>query len=90
MLSLHLLTFHTLNDVINNILLHFRPKELASYYCNCFLVTRMSNIRNTMHFLQYQIPQFSRTRNIDSIFMHEESIFLYVILLYFLLYISLL
>jgi hypothetical protein len=30
-------------------LLHSRPKELASYCCNCFLVTGMPDICNIMH-----------------------------------------
>jgi hypothetical protein len=90
MLNFYSLIFHTHGNVIKNILLHSWPKVLVSYCCNFFLITGMSGLWNIMFFFRCQIPKFSRTSNINYVFMNKNSILFHIIFFKFLLYIFML
>jgi hypothetical protein len=51
MLILYLLTFQASSQIINEVFLHTRPKILASYSCNSFMISWMSIICHIMHLL---------------------------------------
>jgi len=85
-----LLAFKTPSYKLCYVFLHSWPKILFLYCCNGFLASWMTCIRDTVHFMLYNIPRFIILRYVDLIFIHEEPMFIHFIIHIFRLHIALL
>ena len=79
MLKLHLLIFHALSNILNNVLLHSWPKILLSGCSNCLMISWVTKIWSLMDFINNNSPPICYIWNINSIFINKNCILFHMV-----------